>query len=101
LGGCGSSERGISEVDDLINSITFYKGDFLEGLSLADSSDYEEWMLNRRQFLKQQMLQALCMLADGHEQAGEYAQAEVYAHRQLELEPWLEKAHQQLMRVLL
>jgi len=39
-------------------------------------------------------------MIDHYEQHGEYKQAIPFAYRQLELEPWLEEAHQQLMRLL-
>ena len=46
------------------------------------------------------MLQALSRLADVCLAQGQHEQAESYAHRQIELEPWREVAHQQLMRAL-
>ena len=43
---------------------------------------------------------ALRRLADHHEGLGEYEQAQQYAWRLVELEPWQEEGHQQLMRML-
>jgi predicted ATPase/Tfp pilus assembly protein PilF len=43
---------------------------------------------------------AFGLLTDWYEKAGEFSQAEAYTRRQLELEPWLEEAHCQLMRLL-
>src|SRR5438093_69168 len=50
--------------------------------------------------LHRRALQALAQLADYHERRGEYAQAQQYAWRQLDLDPWREASHRQLMRVL-
>lgn len=56
-------------------------------------------MLKREQF-KRQLLAALRRLATAHEGRGEYGRALPYAYRQIELEPWQEQAHRQLMRLL-
>ena len=77
-----------------------YRGAFLEGFSLGDSAAFEEWVLLKREQFNRQMLKALRRLADYHEERGEYEQAEPYAWRQVELEPWQEEGHQQLMRLL-
>jgi DNA-binding SARP family transcriptional activator len=87
-------------VGGLQSAVAHYRGPFLEGFTLADSPEFEEWVLGRREHHSQQMLQALGILTDWYEKAAEYPQAEVYARRQLELEPWREEAHQQIMRLL-
>ncbi|NIP85333.1 MAG: tetratricopeptide repeat protein, partial [Planctomycetales bacterium] len=61
---------------------------------------FEEWALFTRERLARQMSAALHRLAAAHEARGDYEQAQAYARRQLELEPWDEAAHQQLMRAL-
>jgi len=87
-------------VSGLRSAVELYRGPFLEGFSLGDSPAFEEWVLGRREHHRQQMLQALGRLADCYEKTGDYEQAEAYTRRQLELEAWHEKAHQQLMRIL-
>jgi predicted ATPase len=77
-----------------------YRGPFLEGFSLNDSPAFEEWVLGKREYLNRLALQGLHSLAEEAEAAGDYEQGLVYARRQLELEPWLEEAHQQVMRLL-
>ena len=89
-----------STILDLQSAISLYRGEFLEGFSLDDSPVFEEWLLSKRQYYSQQMLQALSSLADHFEKTGDYNQAEGYARRQIELEPWRETAHRQLMRAL-
>ncbi len=77
-----------------------YRGNFLEGFSLGDSPAFEEWILSKREYYRQMALRAFYDQAEVHEGRGEYEQAFSYAGRQLELEPWQEQAHRQLMRLL-
>ena len=81
-------------------AITLYRGDFLAEFSVGDSAPFEEWQLRQRERLHQQALDALAHLADYHERRGEDEPARRYAQRQIELEPWREEAHRQLMRLL-
>lgn len=85
---------------NLKSAIALYRGSFLEGFSLGDSPAFEEWMLFTRERLARQMSSALHRLTVICEQRGEYEQAQAYARRQIELAPWDETAHQQLMRAL-
>jgi len=84
----------------LEQALDVYRGCFLEGFSLADSSAFEEWALVQREHLDRQVLEALRRLAAHHEAHGEYDQAVAAARRALALEPWDEEAHRLLMRAL-
>jgi WD40 repeat protein/DNA-binding SARP family transcriptional activator len=92
--------RGFQDLSNLEQAVALYRGSFLEGFSIGDAAPFEEWALLKREQLSRQMLQTLDGLAAIHEQQGEYEQAQSYARRQVQLEPWNEEAHQQLMRVL-
>jgi WD40 repeat protein/DNA-binding SARP family transcriptional activator len=92
--------RGKQDLSDLQQAVALYRGSFLEGFSIGDAAPFEEWALLKREQLGRQMLQTLRSLAAIHEQQGQYEQAQSYARRQVQLEPWNEEAHQQLMRVL-
>ncbi len=81
-------------------AIELYRGNFLEGFSVKNSAPFEEWILLHRERLSIQYLQALYHLSNHHASLGEFEIAEEYAWRQLELEPWKEEAHQQLMGCL-
>lgn len=87
-----------SSTTDLQSAIHLYRGAFLEGFSLPDSAPFEEWLLAKREYLSQQILKSLGRLAEACSDQGDYDQAERYARRQIEMEPWREKAYQQLMR---
>ncbi|MCW5852125.1 MAG: tetratricopeptide repeat protein [Anaerolineae bacterium] len=77
-----------------------YHGPFLAGLELPDSDLFGEWAVVQRERLHRQVLDILATLATCYEQQGDLALAREYAWRQLELEPWHEEAHRQVMRVL-
>ncbi len=87
-------------VRQLEEAVALYQGSFLEGFSLKDSPAFEDWSLLTRERLQRQALTALHQLAGYYEQRGEYERACEIAWRQVELEPWDEEAHQQLMRAL-
>jgi DNA-binding SARP family transcriptional activator len=70
------------------------------GLTLGDSLAFEEWALLKREWLHSQVLDALRYVTDYHEQQGNYQQARDCARQQIQLDPWREEAHQQLMRLL-
>ncbi|HZG69353.1 MAG TPA: BTAD domain-containing putative transcriptional regulator, partial [Herpetosiphonaceae bacterium] len=75
-----------------------YRGSFLQGFDVRDSSTWEEWALLKRQSLHHSALQALVAVAAYYERRGMYARAHEYAWRQVELDPWSEEGHRQLMR---
>ena len=87
-------------LERLQQALELYRGDFLDQFFLPNSAPFEEWALFKRDWLRQQAMEALAILATYHEQRADYAQAQQVAWRQVELEPWCEEAHRQLMRLL-
>ena len=83
----------------LEEAVDLYRGDFLAGFSIGDSAAFEEWGLLTREQLQRQALAALHSLATYHEGRGNCERALLYAWRRVELAPWLEEAHRQLMRL--
>ncbi len=84
----------------LRQAIDLYRGDFLAGLGAIDSDGFEEWRRVTQEQLHIQMLDALSRLANAAESVGDMEGALQAAQRQLTLEPWLETAHRQIMRLL-
>jgi predicted ATPase/DNA-binding SARP family transcriptional activator len=80
--------------------VDLYRGEFLEGFALSGSPEFEEWVLAKREAYREIALKALNRQAESHELAEEYEQTLVCARRSLELEPWNEEAHRQVMRAL-
>src|SRR5262245_43683772 len=56
----------------LAQAVELYRGDFLAGFALPDSSEFEEWALVVREQLHQQVLDALDTLAVAYEHQGDY-----------------------------
>ncbi len=81
-------------------AVALYNGRFLDTLSLKDSDIFDGWLSLTRGQLQQQMMQTLANLARDYEKQGNFDKATTFIQRQLTLEPWQERAHQQLMRVL-
>jgi DNA-binding SARP family transcriptional activator len=87
-------------LSDLEQAVDLYRGEFLEGFFVGDGVAFEEWTLLKREQLGRQMRAALYRLAAMYEQRGEYERALPYIWRQVELDPWQDRARQQLMRLL-
>ena len=84
----------------LRQAVDLYQGEFLTGFTVADSIAFEEWRRITQEQLHGQALTALTQLADAAEAVMDFTEAHHYAERQLQLEPWREAAHRQLMRIL-
>lgn len=84
----------------LKTALQLYQGDFLQGFSIADSLAFEEWVLIKREQLRLRALDAFHQLTEQFIQLGELEAARQAAQRQVNLEPWHEGAHRQLMRLL-
>ncbi len=82
----------------LERAVALYRGDFLDQFFLADTAPFEEWAMLKRDRLRQQAMAAFEVLANHYERRADYVRAQHYAWRQIELEPWCEEAHRQLMR---
>ena len=80
--------------------VALYEGEFLEHFSAGHSPLFEEWVLLEREWLHREAMEALVCLANYHERRGDVTQARRCARRQVEMEPWREEAHRQLMRLL-
>ncbi|HET6447397.1 MAG TPA: BTAD domain-containing putative transcriptional regulator [candidate division Zixibacteria bacterium] len=87
-------------IEHLEQAVAACQGSFLEGFSLADSTPFEDWMLYMRERVNRQLMDSLTRLASHYEGCGDYQRVIDYTRRELELEPWHEEAHRQLMRAL-
>jgi DNA-binding SARP family transcriptional activator len=99
-GKVGTAHAATPARQQLGHAVALYHGDFLEGFALKDSPAFEDWSLMIRERLQRHILTALSQLAGYYEGRGEYARAADCAWRQVELAPWQEEGHQQLMRLL-
>ena len=81
----------------LAAAVDLYRGDFLEGFYVQGAPEFEQWVLNERTRLRASVLHLLDALAQFSAAQTDLSQAIEYARRMLQLEPWREEAHRQLM----
>ena len=96
-------EAGLKRKDDirqLESSIALYKGDLLAGFYLYDAPSFDRWLLTQQARLRELALNGLSSLVDQFGEQGAYQLAIQYARRLLEIEPWREDAHRNLMYYL-
>ena len=96
----GQDLTGLEDLLGLTAAVELYRGPFLHGLSVGDSPAFDEWMLFRGEEYRRTVLEMLGRLASLQAARGAYAEAARWARRQLDLEPYREVAHRQLMAAL-
>ncbi|RPI58413.1 MAG: hypothetical protein EHM56_01865, partial [Chloroflexi bacterium] len=84
----------------LTAAVELYRGPFLHGLSVAHSPAFDDWLLLKGEEYRRGVLGVLGRLSSLQAARGEYAEAARWARRQLEIEPFREEAHRQLMAAL-
>lgn len=83
---------------DLERASALYQGELLAGFSLPGCETFEDWLLLKREALREQALALLHSMAEHYLAGGRAAEAVAAAGRQLALDPWREVAYRQLMR---
>lgn len=94
------SDRCASCARHRARAIELYRGDFLAGFHLREADPYEEWSAIQRERMRRRVAAALARQASYHEVADDREQALAMVDRQLELDPWMEEAHRERMRLL-
>jgi predicted ATPase/DNA-binding SARP family transcriptional activator len=94
-----SAENHVKAGQDEEKKIALYTGEFLAGLSLPDSPDFEDWLQIQRESMHRRTLAMLERLSNRYEQAANYSKALQFALRFTELEPWNEEAHRSVIRL--
>lgn len=87
-------------VDRLAHAVALYRSEFLEGLGVGDSPDFDEWVLLTRESLRAQACAALRRLSAPEGGVPEIVRRGAYARRWATLDPLDEAAHRQLMLAL-
>ena len=78
--------------------VSLHTGPFLADVQLKDSPDFNEWRLWHQEIYQQQLLELLYALTENALAAANYAEAITYARQQINLVPWQEQAHRQLIQ---
>ncbi|MEZ4706155.1 MAG: tetratricopeptide repeat protein [Caldilineaceae bacterium] len=100
LEGAASTRPLPENVAELAIAANLYRGDFLAGFYVHDAPDFEQWVSHERTRLRTDVLQLHHALANFYAEQGDLRQAMDYARRSLQLEPWREESHRQLMLLL-
>ena len=77
-----------------------YRGPFLDGFYIRSAPEFERWQLAERERLHHHCTQLLATWAAHYRQEGSVADAISTLRHLLQLEPWREEAHHQLMELL-
>ena len=83
----------------LEGAATLYRGDLLEGFSLRDSPQFDDWQAAEAEALRSAYAEVLSRLAEAAERDDDLAGALGYAKRRLAIDPLYEPAHCELMRL--
>ncbi|MCB0139338.1 MAG: AAA family ATPase [Caldilineaceae bacterium] len=81
-------------------AIALYKGEFLQGFHLHNAAPFEEWVIQQREHLRMLAIQGLESLVNDCLEQKAYAAGLNAARQLLQLEPWHENAHRQVMLLL-
>lgn len=83
----------------LAEAAKLYRGDFLQGFSLRDSPQFDDWQAAEADALRSGYADVLAHLASAAERDGDLAGALGYAKRRLAIDPLHEPAHRELMHL--
>ncbi len=83
----------------LREAVALFPGDFLEGFSLRDSPDFDDWQFEAAEALRGELASALRRLVGHLSARGELEEALVGARRWLAIDPLHEPAHRELIRL--
>lgn len=89
-----------ADVPWLEEAHALYRGHFLDRFHLPENPGFDQWAAARYEDYKQRALHYLSGLTGYLESVGDLQRAIETARRQIELEPWREPAHRQLMHLL-
>lgn len=86
--------------EGLAAAAQLYRDEFMTGMYLDDCPDLEVWLVGERERWRQRQASVLECLAAYFVRREDYARGLDYAARLLDLEPWREESHRQVMELL-
>jgi predicted ATPase len=86
-------------MNHLDKAVELFRGEFLSGFYLKDSTSFEDWQQMVQESLRREQSSALQRLVEINEVWGQYEQAVDYGRRWLALYPLEEAVHRQVMRL--
>ncbi len=97
--GRGGGQQGVN-FRRLRKAAALYRGGFLDQFYLSGGPLFDEWASMLREELSRQQIEVLTRLVEYHERRAEFALAAQDAAQLINLAPWEEQAHSELMRLL-
>src|SRR4051794_18164603 len=85
--------------EPLTQAVALFSGEFMEGFSLRDSPDFDDWQAGERRGLERELASVLRLLVGALAARGDYEHAIPHARNWLELDPLHEPAHRELIRL--
>ncbi|MBI4673686.1 MAG: AAA family ATPase, partial [Chloroflexi bacterium] len=95
-----AKQDSLSAISQLLSANRAYRGDLLAGMLVRDAPEFEEWLLVQRERLCGMALDGLWTLFQLERARGNTAAALDALKRSVELEPWREEAHREVMLLL-
>ncbi|MFC2031260.1 BTAD domain-containing putative transcriptional regulator, partial [Chloroflexota bacterium] len=95
-----------AELEEKLNAgrveeaVDLYRGDFLEGFYVRACPAFEDWASTERERARRIVLQGLTQLVTQHTQQGSHEEGIICATRLLQIDPYMEEGHRQMMRLL-
>src|SRR6185503_19603291 len=86
-------------LERLSDAVALFSGDFLEGFSLRDSPEFDDWQIREADTLGRELGSVLRRLVELLAERGEFERALPHARRWLEVDPLHEPAHRELIRL--
>jgi DNA-binding SARP family transcriptional activator len=96
---CLAAPPGHDRIPMLEKAVDLYRGDFMEGFSLRDSLEFDDWQYRTGESLRQELAQALDELADDCIKKRKFEIGLGWMQRRLKIDPLHEDAHRRLMRL--
>lgn len=86
-------------IQSLVRAAELYRGDFMEGFTLRDSSLFDDWQFFQSDALRRELAVVLQELATLQAGKGDFESAIAYARRWQALDPLREEAHRMLIQL--
>lgn len=98
------TDRGSALTDEeasaLEAALSHYRGEFLAGFYISEAPTFESWVLRKREWARQLAIQGWYRLVAHQTAKKAYLDGIDAAAQLLEIAPWQEETHRQLMRLL-
>ena len=82
-----------------LRALELYQADFMNGFSLPDSVDYDDWQISQREWLRREFADIQRRLSVYYTNIQHYPQAIKFAQQWLAVDPFQEPAQRHLMRL--